>query len=64
MLDPRPVLYVIGLVLSALGVTMSFPLVMDAIHANGHWPVFFRSGLVTTLFGALVALARTDDGGS
>jgi trk system potassium uptake protein TrkH len=57
MMDLRPVGYVIGLLVAALGATMLLPLAMDAIHANGHWPVFFESAIVTTLAGTLIALA-------
>jgi trk system potassium uptake protein len=57
MIDLRPVGYVIGLLVAALGMTMVVPLVMDLLVENGHWTVFFEAGVVTTLFGALLALA-------
>ena len=57
MIDLRPVGYVIGLLVAALGVTMIFPLVVDLLADNDHWSVFFEAGVVTTLFGALLALA-------
>ncbi|EAR50016.1 Trk system potassium uptake protein TrkH [Oceanicola granulosus HTCC2516] len=57
MLDLRPVGYVIGLLVAALGLTMLAPLVSDLTTGNGHWPVFLEAATVTTLFGALTALA-------
>ena len=57
MIDLRPVGYVIGLLVAVLGVTMVFPLVFDLMAENGHWSVFFEAGVITTLFGGLLALA-------
>lgn len=57
MIDLRPVGYVIGLLVGTLGVTMAFPLVLDLVVDNGHWSVFFEAGVVTSLFGGLLALA-------
>lgn len=57
MIDLRPVGYVIGLLVAALGVTMVVPLIADLVADNGHWPVFFEAGVVTALFGSLLALA-------
>ncbi len=57
MFDMRPVGYVIGLLVAALGLTMLGPLVADLVAGNGHWPVFLESAIITTLTGALVAVA-------
>ena len=57
MIDVRPVGYVTGLLVACLGATMLVPLSVDAVVGNGHWPVFFESAIVTSLTGALVALA-------
>jgi trk system potassium uptake protein TrkH len=57
MLDVRPVGYVIGLVVMALGLAMVFPLVVDVAEGRGHWPVFAESAILTTLVGGLVSLA-------
>ncbi|WP_341365605.1 TrkH family potassium uptake protein [Yoonia sp. BS5-3] len=57
MLDLRPVGYVIGLLVAALGLTMLGPLVADVLAGNGHWPVFFESAVITVLIGGLTALA-------
>ncbi len=55
MLDFRPVGYVIGLLVAALGVTMIAPLGADMVAGNGHWPVFAQSAILTILTGGLVA---------
>lgn len=57
MIDARPVGYVIGLLVAALGVTMFAPLLADLVAGNGHWPVFLESAILTILIGGLVALA-------
>lgn len=55
--DIRPVGYVIGLAVMALGLTMLPPLVVDMAEGRGHWPVFAESAVLTVLVGGLVALA-------
>jgi trk system potassium uptake protein TrkH len=57
MFDLRPVGYVIGLLVAALGATMVFPLLTDLVTGNGQWPVFLESGVITAVMGGLLALA-------
>lgn len=57
MLDFRPVGYVIGLMVTALGLAMILPMVVDMAEGRGHWPVFAESAILTVLVGGLVALA-------
>lgn len=57
MIDLRPVGYVIGLLVAALGLTMLAPMLADLVADNGHWPVFLQSTVITVLCGGLVALA-------
>ena len=57
MLDFRPVGYVIGLLVAALGVTMLAPLAADLRAENGHWPIFLEASIFTVLFGGLMSLA-------
>lgn len=57
MFDVRPIGYVIGLLLTILGVAMLLPMGMDLLDQNGHWMVFLESAVLTTLFGGLLALA-------
>lgn len=57
MFDVRPVGYVIGLLVAALGVTMFAPMLADVVAGNGHWPVFLESAVMTIGVGGMVALA-------
>ena len=45
MFDVRPAIYVIGLLVVALGGTMVLPMMMDVYDGNAHWWVFALSGL-------------------
>ncbi len=60
MLDPRPVGYVIGLLLMALGASMALPLLADLQAQNGHWPAFLEAGLMTGLIGMCLSLATSN----
>ncbi|MFC3615242.1 TrkH family potassium uptake protein [Lutimaribacter marinistellae] len=60
MFDPRPVLYVIGLLVALLGASMIVPLVADLIEGRGHWPAFFMSAVFTVLVGGAVALSTAN----
>ncbi|WP_439109515.1 TrkH family potassium uptake protein [Lentibacter sp.] len=57
MFDLRPVGYVIGLLVAALGLTMLAPMVIDMVDGRGHWPAFAESAVITMLVGGLVALS-------
>ncbi|SEQ57250.1 trk system potassium uptake protein TrkH [Loktanella sp. DSM 29012] len=57
MIDLRPVGYVIGLLVTALGMFMLFPMLADLLADNGHWPVFAESAILCILTGGLMALA-------
>ncbi len=57
MFDLRPVGYVIGLLVAALGATMLFPLLVDFANDSDHWQIFFEAAVITTSIGALIALA-------
>ncbi|SDN43397.1 trk system potassium uptake protein TrkH [Lutimaribacter pacificus] len=57
MLDPRPVGYVIGLLVAVLGLMMLPPMLVDIAEGREHWPVFFESAVLTFLTGGLVAMA-------
>lgn len=57
MHDLRPIGYVIGLTVLALGLTMILPMLVDIADGRGHWPVFAESALFTILIGGLVAIS-------
>lgn len=60
MFDLRPVAYVNGLLLVALGVTMLGPMVADLAAGNGHWQVFAQSAIITGLTGLLIAISSSN----
>jgi len=57
MMDLRPVGYVIGLLVVALGIAMLVPVMFDWRAGDGEWPVFLQISLLTSVTGGLVALA-------
>lgn len=57
MYDLRPVGYVIGYLVAALGATMAIPMGVDLFVGNGEWQVFFESGIITFVAGSTLALA-------
>ena len=57
MLDLRPVLFVIGLMIAALGIAMFAPMGVDLAYNDRSWRAFGISGILTTLLGAALALA-------
>lgn len=57
MSDLRPVGYVIGLLVAALGAVMLLPFAADLIEGDGNWPVFLGCAAMTSLVGAALALA-------
>jgi trk system potassium uptake protein len=57
MIDLRPVGYVIGLLVAALGFTMLAPMAADMVVGNGHAGVFLESAIITILAGGFLALA-------
>ena len=60
MIDLRPVGYVIGMTVAALGVAMLVPMFVDLLQGNGHSGVFLEAAIVTTLIGGLVALTSAN----
>ncbi len=60
-MDFRPVLYILGILLSTLSVSMAFPLAVDLYYDNSDWKVFFACIMVTSFFGGLLVLANSKD---
>lgn len=63
VIDLRPVGYVIGLLIVALGVAMLVPVVFDALAGDGQAPILFQISLLTMVTGGLVALACANGAG-
>ncbi len=59
-MDIRPVAYVTGLLLSAFGVVMTGPLVLDFISGNDNWLGFAQAALITFLIGAGMTLSTAN----
>lgn len=57
MIDVRPVGYVIGLLLAALGVSMILPLGADLVAGQGGGPTFAVAAMVTVVFGGMLVLS-------
>lgn len=56
MPDLRPVFFVIGLMLGALGLAMFIPMLVDMGFEDRSWPAFMMGGIFTTLIGAALSL--------
>ncbi|MFS4437535.1 TrkH family potassium uptake protein [Paracoccaceae bacterium GXU_MW_L88] len=56
----RPVAYLIGVLLTALGALMLIPMLFDIVEREGHWDTFAESGLITMGVGLATALATRD----
>lgn len=57
MPDLRPVLFVIGLMVAALGIIMFVPMIVDFLYGDNSWPGFAMAGFFTSLFGGMLAMA-------
>ncbi|MGB0906219.1 MAG: TrkH family potassium uptake protein [Maricaulaceae bacterium] len=55
-MDLRPVFFVVGLMVSALGLAMFAPMVVDFIYDGRSWKTFGLCGILTTLTGLIMAL--------
>ncbi|MDO9526516.1 MAG: TrkH family potassium uptake protein [Gemmobacter sp.] len=64
MFDMRPVGYVIGLLIAALGMAMLFPMALDWAAGDPHWQSFLQSAVITGLSGAVLALACANGRGN
>ena len=57
MPDLRPVFFVVGLMIAALGAAMFAPMIVDLLSNDRSWRAFGVSGVLTTLLGGALALA-------
>lgn len=57
MLDIRPVAYVIGLLVAALGVFMWFPLVLDWLDGDANWGAFASASVICLITGGAMAFS-------
>ncbi len=57
MLDPRPLGYVVGLLLTQFGAVMAIPALLDILDGSENWQAFAISGAMTPFVGVALALA-------
>lgn len=57
-MDFRPILYVTGILLCALAVSMLFPLLTDLLNNNEDWKVFLACSICTAFFGGALVLTN------
>jgi len=55
MPDLRPVLFIVGLMIAGLGSAMFIPMFVDIGYRNEGWQVFGISGILTVIFGMILA---------
>lgn len=60
MFDMRPVVYVIGLLVTFLGVTMLVPMIVDLFFGRPDWAVFLQSAVISIVFGSAMAIATAN----
>lgn len=58
MPDLRPVLFIVGLMIFGLGIAMLIPMFVDIGYNNEGWQVFGLSGILSSLFGLILALTN------
>ncbi len=57
MIELRPVIFVLGILLSVLAVAMVIPAIVDALVGHPDWQVFAASAATTTSAGAMGVMA-------
>ena len=61
MIDFRPILHIIGVILCLLAASMLVPAAADALVGNGQWPAFIASGGITLVAGLGLVLGTQCD---
>lgn len=61
-MDLRPILYVVGILLSTLALSMALPMMVDLYFGNPDWKVFFLCILTTSFFGGALVLSTSGGG--
>lgn len=61
-MDFRPLLYVVGVLLAILALSMSIPMLVDLALGNEDWKVFFFCQIFTAFFGGILILTNAGQG--
>ncbi len=59
MLDLRPVVHVVGILLLVLATAMLIPFAVSIAYGDGHWSTYVAAAAVTTFFGLAMTLSCT-----
>lgn len=57
-MDCRPILYILGILLSILAISMVLPMLADIYWGNPDWKVFFLCIVITSFFGGSLILSN------
>lgn len=63
MLDIRPILLVVGILLTGLGLAMLVPALVDWVNANPDWKVFAASALISLFTGGALWISNAGSAG-
>ena len=58
-MDFRPVLYILGILLSVMSVSMVLPMMADIYWGNSDWKAFFLCIVITSFFGGSLILSNS-----
>jgi len=58
-MDPRPILYFLGILLTVLAFSMSVPMLADLVADHPDWQVFFSCMILTGFFGGALILSNS-----
>ena len=59
MVQLRPIIFTLGILLCAVAAAMALPAIVDAADGNDHWWAFFASAVFTVFVGGLMVLATS-----
>ncbi len=60
MLNPRPIGYVVGLLVMSLGAAMAVPALVDAVNGSDNWRAFALAGGISVFFGGAFTVACSE----
>lgn len=58
-MDLRPILYIVGILLSIMAISMALPMFADLYFGNPDWKVFFLCIIITAFFGGSLILSNS-----
>ncbi|HRW09219.1 MAG TPA: TrkH family potassium uptake protein [Caldilineaceae bacterium] len=61
MIQPRPIIFIVGLMLCTIAAAMILPAVVDVADGHEDWKIFFGAAVITFFVGGLMVLVAYDD---